>query len=99
MSIGSFLKKIIPVAKTTGTIVVTEGTGGTLAATALRQVLLVGGTYLASKGIISGDDVQSVVSAVVVVGTAVYGQLKTNKEHTEKAVLADAAPNGVVVPK
>lgn len=97
MNLGKILKKILPVAETAGQIVVNDNVAKTQAAVFLRQALMVGGTYMASKGIIGDGDVDVVVGATIALGSVIYGQMKTRKDKKEVVHIANKVADKVAV--
>lgn len=89
MGLGKFLKKLLPVAQTAGTIVVSQGATGTGFATLARQIILMGGPLLTAKGLATDDQVQAGASAIITLGTLAYGLAKSIKEKKEKVAIAD----------
>ena len=71
----------------------------TLGAVALRQALLVAAGALLPDSIAAGRWTEATALAILAGATVAYGQVKTWQQKRKALLLADAAPNGVVIGK
>ncbi len=64
-------------------------------AAGFRQLLLIGGGFLVSQGYLDDGDLQTLVGAIVLVGTFLYGQWKTRKRAQQVSELAEFVPDHI----
>lgn len=80
---------------TNKTIKAPKGPGLDQSAAGLRQLLLIGGGYFVSQGYLSDGDMQTIVGAVIILGTFAYGQWKTRRRAQQVSTLADYVSDAV----
>ena len=76
-------------------IIAPAGPGGDQLFAGLRQVLLMAGGGLVSRGYVTEGDLEILVGAFVILGTFAYGQWKTRRRASDLGELADHVPNSI----
>lgn len=78
-------------------IIVSGMTLPTVAAAALRYLIVTGGTFAVAKGWVDADNIEGIGTLVVTVATVLYGLWRTRETKSQLITTAEASPNYVAV--